>query len=340
MPPAPPPAARLRRPHRPRRPRRRRGIAIFVVMSAVLVLGALAAILWGGKNPAPLEQSFEKRQAEYLAWGAQQHALLKCRLLPTELYDAVSYQIGRNPYFHFGLGLKHDISGNELHAEDAEINPGPMFFTGGVSSVERIDDPDNAGKKILKITRTGDPTDPGGKFDRSMSTALEMFQYDISTLFPLADKDQAVIVVSSDPHRDLAMEPEGQWRDPFVGNYKVQTMRILGLQGGRRYDKDTMLITTIGSVKRRKQISIVTNLGGQPKGLSSVRRVTHGGQTADNFGEFDSVFEGQDSYDERMGDENAGLDTNDVFGEDENTASGRRTEIATGIYFVERRATN
>jgi hypothetical protein len=315
------------RPHRGSR----QGVALFVAVMAALVMGAFATILWTNKGAQrPLEQSFEKRQAEYLAKGAQQHALLKCRLLPTELYDAVSYQIGRNPYFDFGLGLENPDPGG-LTDDDADRNPGPLFYTGTVSQMNNVDDPDGDGQ-ILVIRRSGDPEDPGGKFDANMRILLDMFIYDVATLYPLPDPDQGVIVVSSAPHRDLAMEPGGgTWQDPFIGNYKVQTLRILG--------KDTMLLTTIGSVKRAGQRSIVTLLGGDLKNLSPIRAAKRRG-TEDTFGEMDTVFEDAADFEARVGDETVGVDTNDVFDPDSNpdAASGRRTEIATGIYYITRKA--
>ena len=322
-------------------PRRgsRQGVALFVAVMAALVMGAFATILWTNQgSQRPLEQSFEKRQAEYLAKGAQQHALLKCRLLPTELYDAVSYQIGRNPYFDFGLGLENPSS-SALTDDDADRNPGPLFYTGTVTDMSNFADPDGDGQ-ILVIRRSGDPEDPGGAFDANMRILLDMFIYDVATLYPVPDPGEAVIVVSSAPHRDLAMEPGGgEWRDPFIGNYKVQTLRILGLQGGRRYDKDTMLLTTIGSVKRAGQRSIVTLLGGELKNLSPIRAAKRRG-TEDTFGEMDTVFEDAGEYQARVGDETVGVDTNDVFDPDTNpdAASGRRTEIATGIYYITRKA--
>lgn len=318
---------------------RRRGVAIFVVMSAVLVLGAFAAILWSSKSQsqAPLEQSFEKRQAEYLAKGAQQHALLKARLLPTELYDAISYSIGRNPYFDFGLGLKVQPSpSGPLDPQDADRNPGPMFYTGTVQEITLVDDPENPGpeNKILRIRRTGVEDGSGA----NMGALREMFTFDVATLFPVPNLNSAVVVVDSRAHEDVAMG--AGWQDPFVGNYKVQTLRILGLQGGRRYDKDTMMLTTIGSVKRAGQISIVTNLGGGPKNLSPIRRASSQ-VNPDAFGEYDTVFEDMGSHQQRVGDMSSGVDTNDVFGDsdpDDPNASGRRTEIATGVYYITRKA--
>ncbi len=315
---------------------RRRGIAIFIVMIVALILGAIVAILWKSSAPSgtQAEQSFEKRQAEYLAKGAQQHALLKCRLLPTELYDAVSYSIGRNPYYDFGLGLKQPLEGDRISAVDANRAPGPMFYTGS----NRVDlkPGANAGDpQRIVVDRTGDIE---GSYKDRMGLLLSMFIYDISTLFPSpGDLDKSVVVVSSKDHTDKAMSPiaGGPWADPFVGNYKVQTLRILGLQGGRRYDRDTMLLTTVGSVKRAGQVSPVTSIGGQPKKLESVRQTSHE-EVHGTFGEFSSSFEDMEKYSERMGNSDDATKNEDAFTE----SSGRRTEIATGVYYITRKAFN
>jgi hypothetical protein len=205
-----------------------------------------------------------------------------------------------------------------------------MFFT-GTATVELKDDPDHAGEKLLRIQRSNTE----GKPEWRMSTLLDMFTFDIATLFPVATRDEAVVVVDSQEHRDLAMNPDGsKWRDPFIGNYKVEQLRILGLQGGRRYDKDTMLLTTIGSVKRAGQISLVTNIGGAPKNLSPTRRVVHK-INEDTMGEFDTVFESDADLDARRGEIGDGSEGNNVF---DAGVSGRRTEIATGIYIITRKA--
>lgn len=315
---------------------RREGFAIFIVLIVALLLGGLATILWtsgGGSAAATTEQSFEKYQAEFLAKGAQQHALLKCRLLPTELYDAVSYSIGRNPYYDFGLGLKAPLDDpNTISGVDASRAPGPMFYTGQNTIRLKPDPPDGTTPSRILVDRSGNVSEGTGYEDR-MYLPLAMFTFDISTLFPdPSSPANSVVVVDSASHPDKAFGNE-EWRDPFIGNYKVQTLRILGLQGGRRYDRDTMLLTTVGSVKRSGQISLVTNLNGSPKGLSPTRRVSR--EADEGFGEFSTRFEDMEEFNDRVGDGTADTNNEDVFTAQ---ASGRRTEIATGVYYITRKA--
>lgn len=321
------------------RQERRQAVALFVVLSVIVVLGAFSAMVFTTKETAPVEQSFEKTQAEFLARGAQQHAILKCRLLPTEFYDAVSYSIGRNPYYKFALSIDGTSPGDTLNKGSplsdraADLNPGPMFFTGD-PQIKVVDNPESPGNTLLQIDRGSDIE---GSFGDRMHIFLDFFTYDVSTLFPnAADPSQSIVVVDSKPHFDQAFEEEG-WRDPFIGNYKVQQLRILGLQGGRVNDRDTILLTTIGSVKRAGQISLVTQLSGAPKNLSPQRRVQRSSSDA-GFGEFDTVFEGQDEFNTRVGSEDEGRGTNDVFDPSLEAASGRRTEIVTGVFFITRAA--
>src|SRR5690349_12262397 len=94
--------------------RERRGVAIFIVIMISLILSTFGVIRWSIESGSAHESELiiEKKQAEYLAKGAQQHALLKFRYLPTELYDAVAYSIGKNPCYDFGRALKQP--GNAL----------------------------------------------------------------------------------------------------------------------------------------------------------------------------------------------------------------------------------
>ncbi len=91
-------------------------------------------------------------------------------------------------------------------------------------------------------------------------------------------------------------------------------------------------------MKRLGQISPVTEIGGKPRNLSPVKKSTRK-QSEDSFGEYDTVFEGTESFEARVGTEDTGIDTNEVFDveADADNASGRRTEIATGIYFISRK---
>lgn len=308
----------------PRAPRG--GFAIFMVIIISSILAVFAVILWSIESGASHEAELilEKKQAEYLAKGAQQHALLKFRYLPTELYDAVAFSIGKNPYYDFGRPLK---AGGAL---DPTLNPGPMFFTGAGDPVT------NAGQAAVPIiNRSGmnmyaAPSGASG-FPQSGATAEQVMGYlltfycaDVATDFPTGDPSTSIVVVTSESHRDLAMG--AGWRDPFVGNFAVDSLQILGLTGGKLYDKDSILLTTRGQAFQmhdgNSQISLVTDENGADSG--NPRRLTEGRRTESvaklgehDFPELVQNFEALSAYQSRI--------------------STGRTEIATGIYSVTRK---
>jgi len=314
---------------------RRHGFAIVMVVIMAMLLAAFAAILWdaGRQNRSVREFVVEKKQSEYLAKGAQQHFLLKFRFLPTELYDAVAYSTGKNPYYDFGK--PHSSTGGitAIAAADATANPGPMFFF-GTTTVE-------IAGGIPKVTRSdvdlANPSNNAVGTGDEIRSLLELYLLDVGSLYPSND-DTSVIVISSDAHDDQAMDT--QWRDPFVGNYAVQNATILGLSGGKRYDKDSLLVTTVGSVKRAGQISVVTkgSISGARNLSTGRRRLSDLKFGVNQFPDAQSYLEDIEAYNERMVDDDATDSNAEILGMDPGgmLSSGRRTEVATGIYRISR----
>lgn len=81
----------------------RAGMAIVVVIFfsfALLIL--FASMSFQHRSVASRNKlSLREQQAYFAARAAMQHFLLKARLFPTELYDAVEFQQGKNPYMDF-----------------------------------------------------------------------------------------------------------------------------------------------------------------------------------------------------------------------------------------------
>jgi hypothetical protein len=309
-------------------------MAVLLVIIVALLLGGLSAILWQSGREFRTVREFvvEKKQSEYLAKGAQQHFLLKFRYLPTELYDAVAYATGKNPYYDFGR--PHTGSGTltELASADVLVNPGPMFFFGNTTVTL-----DSNG--IPRVDRSSvDLDNPGGGLTaRQIRALLNMYLLDVGTLYPTND-NKGIVVISSDAHEDNAMNRV--WRDPFVGNYAVQNATILGLSGGKRYDSDSLLVTTVGSVKRAGQISLVTkgSIGGARNLSSGRRRISELNFGANQFPEVKSLLEDIEEYQKRMAEDASGDGNAAVLGLNGGTiSSGRRTEVATGIYRISRK---
>lgn len=81
----------------------RRGMAIIIVMVfALCLLVMFGSMSFHHRSVAGRTKlSLRDQQAFFAARAAMQHFLLKARLFPTELYDAVEFKQGKNPYFDF-----------------------------------------------------------------------------------------------------------------------------------------------------------------------------------------------------------------------------------------------
>ncbi|MBF0544716.1 MAG: pilus assembly PilX N-terminal domain-containing protein [Candidatus Riflebacteria bacterium] len=83
--------------------KKRTGIAIVVALFFTLVLMLMIfSMMATHKNVAQQNRvSLQHQQAVFAARAALQHLLLKAKLFPTELYDAVEFSQGKNPLFDF-----------------------------------------------------------------------------------------------------------------------------------------------------------------------------------------------------------------------------------------------
>ncbi|RCK79280.1 MAG: hypothetical protein OZSIB_0151 [Candidatus Ozemobacter sibiricus] len=126
--------------HRRRAAGRRRGMAIVIALFFAFCLMILVAgMLFQHKNVAQHNRmSLEQQQAFFAARAAIQHFLLKAKLFPTELYDAVEFSVGKNPLCDFSefsgsenFQLVKGFSGvyvRKLPAEELDVNRKPKYF--------------------------------------------------------------------------------------------------------------------------------------------------------------------------------------------------------------------
>ncbi len=84
-------------------PRSRRGVAIVVALFFSFCLMVLfVSMLYRQSNTAAHNQlSIQEKQSYFAARAAMQHFLVKAKLFPTELYDAVELKQGKNPLCNF-----------------------------------------------------------------------------------------------------------------------------------------------------------------------------------------------------------------------------------------------
>lgn len=324
--------------------RARSGVAIFVAVMVCVVIGVMVSIVYfHGRDSR--RKGAEKRdlaQARFLARGAHNHFLLKFRLLPSELYDAVSYAVGRNPYFNFNLQAD-TVTGNLFAPAPGVISDvGPMFFTGPVdnpgmvsASGGRLDIRRPSGDTIYQNGAAGFGPSPENR--SRMEYFLNHFIMDIATDYPTFD-GKGIVQISSTPHQDAAQmghgdasfvrpRPTERWADPYVGQYIVRSVKILGsgaagtATAGRRFESDSVLVTSEAYVLRDMQVSVVSRQGNQLKSLVVQRESSATIRAEAGNVEIAEQRETEAQFRARVVD----------------TKSARRTEVLTAVYLVTRK---
>ncbi len=91
-------------------------IAIFFVFCMFIMFGAM--VFKQTSTSSHNQISLQDKQAFFAAKSAMQHFLLKAKLFPTELYDAVEISQGKNPLFNFTeFSSIDEKTGNEVFEE-------------------------------------------------------------------------------------------------------------------------------------------------------------------------------------------------------------------------------
>lgn len=97
----------------PRKHSCKRGVAIVVAIffSFCMLILFVAMIFRQSSTSGHNKLTIQERQAFFAARAAMQHFLLKARLFPTELYDAVEFSQGKNPLCNFTEFESHTAGG-------------------------------------------------------------------------------------------------------------------------------------------------------------------------------------------------------------------------------------
>ncbi|MBI3037895.1 hypothetical protein HYY75_02430 [bacterium] len=99
---------------------KQRGMAIAIVLIFALSMSILGMFILRNTQQHYREnlKTANQLQAYFVAKAGLEHALLKIKYLPRELYDAACLSQGRNPLYDFSKGL----------GGITDYNPGPIFL--------------------------------------------------------------------------------------------------------------------------------------------------------------------------------------------------------------------
>jgi hypothetical protein len=116
-------------------------LVMVLVLASILLIISLGLLRVTGDDLGRLQNQMAKIQATYLAKGALSLAHLKARRFPSQLYDAISFRVGRNPFYPHAnpnayQGLLTSPLGSQPcpSVDTTSVNTlvisGPAFFTG------------------------------------------------------------------------------------------------------------------------------------------------------------------------------------------------------------------
>ena len=222
--------------------------------------------------------SLQQQQAFFAARAGLQHLLLKAKLFPTELYDAVEFAQGKNPLFDFTEFPRQDTNGNECF----QAYPGvPNLFKRIFPALEL----DVTGTKPKYyyvafadrpeiLIRIGNFYNPefrfidnsiigGGPDSKKFTTPnvsgiaestrkryLDYFIRDVTNGKVGTEDIQPALIMNKLPTvktvRDFKIEMDGY---PYTMSYKVEEIKVGALRDLRRYNEEAIEIQVVGTIE-------------------------------------------------------------------------------------------
>jgi hypothetical protein len=244
--------------------------------------------------------SLRNQQAYFAARSAMQHLLLKARLFPTELYDAVEFQQGKNPYM--------DFTEFPFRNEDGDATFAELPTYSGVYKRIIPDETDSSGRiKYFYLPVKNDGAEPAALI-RMASHYNAFYRYLAPGLAPAGEPEKYIepdnsAHAASNPDKfvkyfirdctnDLVdgkllqpalktekasgLETEQTWHInsdgyPYTMNYRIKSVSIKAIEGLRRYNEEAIEIECEGNV---------IDFQGQPatKAYKEIKKITRTGQ--------------------------------------------------------------
>ena len=192
-------------------------IAFALLIAIILLISEFYLMNQNSNNLLIRKHNINNLQSYFAAKSAIQHAMLKCQIMPTQLYDAASFAAARNPYFDFGeyaempaAAFKNKFfSGENVYIKLANnINPGPRFLT---NSIKADYSSLNTWSEVSKV--------PNNAKDY-----LNKFREDIT----FNSKESKSFVY------------------PYIFSYDVTDLSVIAVQGHRKYNEEAVKITVVG----------------------------------------------------------------------------------------------
>jgi hypothetical protein len=261
-------------------------IALFFAFCMLILMGAL--VFRQSSTASHNLINLIEKQAFFASRSAIQHFLLKAKLFPTELYDAVEISKGKNPLFNFtefpdhnnfeecfGIGIP-DVYTNK---DDQLINNKPRYYyikLPNKDSFIRMGSYYNPDYRFLAPNIYEDEidkkyTDPkkvsesyhADKFLKYYYRDCINYEEDNVDLQPLLKTEKSNNI--KNPNKfDIAEEPLNSY--PYTMRYKIKEINVKAIQGMRKYGEEAIEIKVIGTVinfqnkKHEQEQNLIQNI--------------------------------------------------------------------------------
>lgn len=236
----------------------RRGmlLPLVLIFSGMLLVTGLAIWRVNQTDVKQITVNVRRVQAQYLAKGALQLALLKARLFPTPFYDAAAYSVGKNPYYVHTKGYDH-LKG--VQNPTADLIPGPAFLTGDVDlkaggildrlNVKKI--PGLAGGEVQADDLNAEDKLPAG--DYTVDRYLNYFALDLGDMTVVSPNmaQPPNGVVSGQARVSISTTtdcPVLGKKDPYSGTFRIMSLMVQGARGNKQYGEETVRVVAVANI--------------------------------------------------------------------------------------------
>ncbi len=234
-------------------------IPLVLVFSGLLLLTGMVIWRTNQADVSQIKLNIRRVQATFLAKGALQLALLKARLFPTPLYDAVAYSVGKNPYYVHSRGYAHlSDSPPAIPLPLANIIQGPAFLTGEATlSSGRL-----TRKNVKEIP--GSPAGSTQSDDLNTEDGLTGTDYRVDRYLnffslDIADSSVASPNMGDPPGGAVAGQstisissssdcPIMGGTDPYSGSFRILEIKVQGARGNQMYGEETIRVIAVADI--------------------------------------------------------------------------------------------
>ncbi|HNX74854.1 MAG TPA: hypothetical protein PLM07_06880 [Candidatus Rifleibacterium sp.] len=255
----------------------RRGVAIVIAMFfSFCMLILFVSMMFRQSSTAGHNQlTIQERQAFFAARAAMQHFLLKAKLFPTELYDAVEFAQGKNPLCNFtefeglteggqnafeSMSSRAELFVRVLPSRELDSDKKIKYYyypLPGKNAFIRLGSYHNPDYRFLApgfaVSEPEDrytkPLTPDSKF--KPDKYLKYYIRDCCNLSFDGNRLQAPLEMTADKNikniNDFDIVTNEGY--PYTLNYRVNEVKIQSIKGLRKYGEEAIEVNVEGLVK-------------------------------------------------------------------------------------------